>query len=311
MWFEFPDYVPAATNDIEIVIAFFSPCNYRRPRQNMLRVAEKIARAKYPTLVVEAIFPGAEPLVLPAEIRHKQIHVGHLSALFLKENLYNLALADTTQSKIVFMDNDIEFSDPYWLNKTATLLDTHDAVQPFDVCYWLDDTNTKYTREKLNCVQPILEKTTLSGARHHPGFVWAFRRDFLTAVGGFYDMHPFGGGDTAFWYSLVTDNPPDDLLKFWGRTNEYFAETKMYKEYRQRIQAFSPRLNYIAGNVLRHFWHGTIDNRQYVSRNLRYMPELQDGDFPLRRNSDGILEWLNPAHADTCLEYFRSRKEDG
>ena len=311
MWIESPSYAQPATDDIAVVMAYFSPCNFQRPRQNIKRVTDKLVRANYRVVVVEAVFPEAEPLFLPADIQHIQLPVSWKSALFLKENLFNIALKNTKYSKLVFMDNDIEFSDPYWLNKTAALLDMHDVIQPFELCYWMDETNTKHLREKANCVQPIIEKQQLSGVRHHPGFVWAFRRDFLTAVGGFYDMHPLGGSDTAFWYSLVTDDPPDGLLKYWGRTNDYFATTKAYKAYRHRVQQIAPRMNYLPGNIVQHLWHGTVENRQYTLRNLRYMPELVDNDFPLIRNAQGILEWSNPEHVEMCLEYFRSRKEDG
>jgi hypothetical protein len=311
MWLEFPQYAPAASDDIAIVIAFFSPCNFQRPRENILRTVEKLLHAKYPVVVVEAVYPDAPPLVLPAEVHHRTIHVGWQSVLFLKENLFNVAIAHTTHPKLVFIDGDIEFSDPHWLNKTDLLLDTHDLIQPFEKCYWLDETNTSPMREKNNCVQPILEKTPLSGVAHHPGFAWAARRDFLERVGGLYDRHPLGGSDTALWYTLMQDADVAVLLQHCSRTNDYFADTTAYKAYRSRVRDCSPRINYLAGNVVQHFWHGTADNRQYVTRNLQYMPDPTDGEYPLRVNSQGVLEWTQPEYAERALAYFQSRREDG
>ena len=311
MWLEFPQYAPAVSDDIAIAIAFFSPCNFQRPRENILRVIEKLLRAKYPVIVVEAVYPNTPPLVLPAEVNHQKIDVSWQSVLFIKENLYNIALKNTTYPKLVFMDGDIEFSDPYWFNKTALLLDTHDLMQPYEKCYWLDETNTNFTREKSSCIQPIVEKKPPSGVTHHPGFAWAARRDFLEHVGGFCDWHPLGGGDMALWYTLLQDDAIAGLLTHCMRVNDYFADTRMYKAYRARVQNFAPRITYLASNTIRHFWHGTADNRQYITRNLRYMPDLTDSDYPLQVGAHGVLEWTQPEYAEMALAYFKSRKEDG
>jgi len=311
MWIEFPNYAKPAANDTAVVIAFFSPCNFQRPRENILRVTEKLVRAEYPVIVVEAVYPDMPPLTLPAEVNHQKIDVGWQSVLFIKENLYNIALKNTTYPKLVFLDSDLECSDPYWFNKTDLLLDSHDLMQPYEKCYWLDETNTHLTREKISCIQPILEKTTPCGVTHHPGFAWAARRDFLESVGGFCYWHPLGGGDMALWYTLLPDEAIAGLLAHCMRVNDYFADTLTYKAYRARVQNFAPRVTYLKGNVLRHFWHGTIDNRQYITRNLRYMPDLVNSDYPLQVNAQGVLEWTQPEYTEMALAYFRSRKEDG
>lgn len=311
MWIEFPNYAQPAADDAVVVIAFFSPCNFQRPRANLLRVVDKLLQAKIPVCVVEAVYPDTPPLMLPADVNHQQFYVSWQSVLFLKENLFNVALNYTTHSKLVFMDGDLECSDPHWFNKTSLLLDTHDIVQLFETCYWLDETNTKIIKEKTNFAQAILEKTPVFGARHHPGFVWAARRDFLAAVGGFYAWHPLGGGDTALCYALTPGGPASEILKHWGKINDNFAVTTAYLEYLTRVQNFAPRINYLAGNMLQHFWHGTLDNRQYLLRHARYAPELTANNYPLILNSQGILEWINPEHAMTLLDYFKSRKEDG
>ena len=311
MWLEFPQYAPAVSDDIAVAIAFFSPCNFQRPRENILRVTEKLVRAKYPVIVVEAVYPDMPPLVLPTEVNHQKIDVSWQSVLFIKENLYNIALKNTTYPKLVFMDGDIEFSDPYWFNKTALLLDTHDLMQPYEKCYWLDKTNTNFTREKSNCIQSIVEKKPLCGVTQHPGFAWAARRDFLEHVGGFCYWHPLGGGDTALWYTLLQDDAIAGLLAHCMRVNDYFADTLMYKAYRARVQNFAPRITYLAGNIIQHFWHGTADNRQYITRNLRYMPDSVGGNYPLQVNAQGVLEWTQPEYVEMALAYFKSRKEDG
>jgi hypothetical protein len=311
MWIEFPNYAQPAANDAAVVIAFFSPCNFQRPRVNILRVLEKLLRAKIPVFVVEAVYPDAPPLVLPADVNHQQIYVNWQSVLFLKENLFNIALKNTTHPKLVFMDGDVELSDPHWFNKTVLLLDTHDAVQPFEKCHWLDETNTKIIREKTSYAQAILEKTPVNGITQHPGFIWAARRDFLERVGGFYDRHAAGAGDLAFCHALVPGGSSSGLLQYRTKVGDYFADTNTYRKYQKTVENFAPRVTYLAGNMLQHFWHGAIDNRQYLSRYVRYVPELVDSEYQLIFNEQGILEWANPEHAIALFEYFKSRKEDG
>ena len=55
---------------------------------------------------------------------------------------------------------------------------------------------------------------------------------------------------------------------------------------------------------------GNIKNRQYVSRNFDYMPDMKNKDFPVYRSKNGLLAWKNLDDAEKCLLYFKSRMED-
>lgn len=305
-------YAPLIRQDIGIVLAYYSPCNFKLPRANLLRVVQHFADAGYPVAVVEAVMPGAVPLTeLPECCIHKQIPATVKNILFLKENLYNIGAALLPHPKLVFMDADLEFSRRDWLNATSELLEEYDVMQPFSNAVWRARDNITTLIDRRCAAHCLMYDEAPNGDVYHPGFAWAFRREFFEAIGGWYEDHPVGGGDTGFWFALDNRMPKTSTINYWLNCNNLFATTRAFSAYRARVLAYNPKLTYLKNNAALHLWHGTREKRQYVSRNIDYLPPLVDNDYPVKRGTNGLMEWLDENNGVRCLQYFQSREEDG
>lgn len=305
-------YNKRTKKDIGIIISYFSPCNFKKPRENLLYMLDKLESSKCPVTLVEAVMPNSEPLVLPEWINHHQIKVNDRSYLFMKENLYNIGIKKTKYKKMLFLDSDILFDNPNFVDDSSRLLDTYDIIQPFESSVWLDkdmvpllDYNFKHSFAKA-----IVEEKSINATHYHPGFAWGMTRNFLDRVGGLYDQHPAGGSDLAFGFAVHPDNPSRGLVQHWLNTNQLWINTNKYTSYRELVSNFNPKVGYLKGCICRHLYHGTKEKRNYIERNKLYLPELINNDYPLRYNKDGILEWINKEHSLKCLEYFQNRDED-
>jgi hypothetical protein len=299
-------------HDIGIILAYYSPCNFKLPRANLLKVVNQFVAAEYPVVVVEAVMPGADPLTeLPPQVIHKQIQASVINTLFLKENLYNIGAELLDKLKLVFIDADLEFSRPDWLIATSDLLEEYDVVQPFSNAVWRDRDNLTHLIDRRCAAYCTINGDHPHGDFYHPGFSWAFRREFFDAIGGWYENHPTGSGDTCFWFALDDRMPRMSAIDYWQNCNNLFATTNTFSAYRNRVLSYQPRLSYLKNNAALHLWHGTREKRQYLSRNIDYLPPLVNNDYPVKRGPNGLMAWLDEKDAVKCLQYFQSREEDG
>jgi hypothetical protein len=305
-------YNKCVKKDIGVILSYFSPCNFKKPRENLLYMLDKLESAKCPTTLVEAVMPDSEPLVLPKWIKHHQIKVTNKSYLFMKENLYNIGIEKTQYSKILFLDSDILFDNPNFIDDSSRLLDNYDVIQPFESSLWLDKEMVPLLdyNFKRSFAKGVVEQQSINAIHYHPGFSWGVTRHFLNSVGGLYDHHPVGGSDLAFAFAVHPENPSKGLVQHWLNTNQLWIHTNQYTSYREKVSNFKPRVGYLEGCVCRHLYHGTQAKRNYIDRNKQYLPDLIDNDYPLVYNKDGVLEWINTEHSLRCLEYFKNRDED-
>lgn len=302
----FRPYARATRRDMHAVIAYFSPVGFTRPLANLQTVVRDLLAADIPVTVAEAVMPGAEPLVLPEGVQHLQWDTE--SVLFLKENLFNLSIPYIDEPKILQLDGDVRFLSRQWWDRTSEALDSVDIVQPFDVCWWLGPRGGVH-HEKRSIVEAFPANIWPDLRQYHPGFAWAFRRDFLDRIGGIYELHAVGGGDTALAFAIAPQQPSARTLGHWVRLENLFHETGTFKAWMARVRARPFAVDYLRSSPLVHLFHGTRERRRYDDRSV-FLPGLVSGEYPIRRRADGLIEWIDPQHSERVLEYFRSREED-
>lgn len=299
------------TDDIAVVVAYFSPCGYSLPEQHLLRTLNELALTRTASLFIQVCKHDQKPISLRAGVGCITESVFYSDqAVFWKENLWNMAAKMLPHKKLAFIDSDIVFSKPGWLHEASRLLDEYDVIQPFEDCIYLD-----------RCGKPEVLRKSGAYAVHggieprpgeyHPGFAWCMTRDCFDRIGGFYDRNPVGGGDTSFVYCLDekwkdTDLPqklPHDMMTFW--------DTPSYKSYQANCFAQKLKVGYIEKLAVSHLWHGEIADRQYINR-CTYLPPVEESEeYPLHYRYDGLIEWDKVEYSDRMLDYFKSRKEDG
>lgn len=97
-------------------------------------------------------------------------------------------------TKIAFIDADIRFADPLWLDKVSEALEKHSVIQPMDYSY-RDITNKRVSSYSISVdnfrpsvAKGICNKEQMDISKHYPGFSVCIRRDFLRKIGGFLNM---------------------------------------------------------------------------------------------------------------------------
>jgi hypothetical protein len=287
-------------SDVAVIIAHFNPAGWKKPPKLLYDTCVALSAARVEVIVVQLMAEHATPAVVPPGI--KSVVYRSNAVMFHKENLFNIGTQHTDAPKLMFIDGDVIFDRLDIFDVVSAALDECDVMQPYQFAAWLDFTHKVTLTRESAAAAMVRGELPLPGVVH-PGFAWAMTRKFHTDIGGFYDCHPFGAGDTALSYALYLGNAALPIIP-----HELFTSIPSWIEFRARVVALQPKLNYITG-TLYHLWHGTREKRQYVTRN-QYMPIPEGSEYPLQYREDGVLEWQNPRHSALLRHYFQFRDED-
>jgi hypothetical protein len=224
--------------------------------------------------------------------------------MFYKENLITTVeqRMPYKYNKLCIMDFDLFFDNPDWYSIISEKLNTVTVTQPFVRASWL---NLDYTiaMTKTNCVDNQ-KKTTIDYRVEHPGFVWAFDREWFKEYNmGDTTINCFG--DVIF-ANNITKRPNNDVGSYI-----YYKYSNDAK-YEKVVTYGSCNLN------IYHLNHSPLNNRQYASINSALLKlfeklNIENVDDVLMRRDDNILEW-RPEYLDIfndfMMKYFINRNDD-
>lgn len=237
----------------------------------------------------------AEHLVFPAP-----------SCLWLKENLINLAVRNSslTSAAFAFIDADLIFCDDDWAIKSLDALSRVDMLQPFSHRH---DTNSEYVIAKSvdhPRVEPHSFAYRLNGKSNtdlvqgHPGFAWVMRRSAFDKINGLFDKMIVGGGDSCL-ATLVASNLTDDFKFLFSRRFHPRYHCMFLAAVLAKAKAFKKlKCGFLNGSVV-HLYHGDLSKRKYNQRFELLLSCKFDLESDLTYSDKGVLQYSS---ADTALE---------
>lgn len=309
---KFTQYEKPACEDICVAMCFFNPVGYSKTTQNVNIITQELKKSNIPYYIIELLYPNQTSNV---EAHHT---VYSNSVLFAKENLWNLLekRIPGKYTKIIFMDCDVIFDDPKWIDKSSELLDQYDVIQcmEFTTKNILQDNfindyeiveDVEIKKRSAACgivINKLVDKnSSVRWGKFSPGFCIGITRSLFHRMNGFYEYSINGGGDIVFWSTILNtyNNEQPYLL-----INKYPYLTQVYSEYKSNILTFKDdiKISYIENCNLYHFKHGSNVNRSYTDR-LKFVPD----DIEFFKNDNGVLEIKS---SKSLVDYWLHRKED-
>ena len=233
--------------------------------------------------------------------------------LWIKESLINhrartLAGAGWPDWKyLAWIDADVSFNNPNWVNDTLHELQVAHVVQMFQNAV---DLGPNYEALTIHpgFVWSYLNSQPASKQYQnwHPGYAWACTRYAFDRLGGLIDKAICGSGDRNMACALISKG---DQSYHEGVHANY---AKMVSRWQERAEKYIKKdVSFVKGS-LNHYHHGPKSARGYRTRwgilvDHQYDPENDvyvDGQGILRLDDDriGLREDLK--------KYLRSRNED-
>ena len=290
-------YKRPTCTDIAVCMCFFSPAGFQRPKQNFLQIEKSLQKAKIPTFTIECVIGNQTPLLTNPTLR-----VRSDSCLFYKEQLYNLLVPKIPEqyTKLIFIDADIIFDNPHWVDMISKSLDKYDVVQPFENAIWTGSyygSTLRVAKSLFFAIKTNVNENDLP--YYHTGFSFAMTRKYLTSIGGFFDKCIIGGGDSSFT-SLFYKVPLQYAYAKSIRTE--------YCTWLENARQVPKKFTYLPMTVT-HLYHGSIENRQYIARH-QLLDAIESWDDAIYTNQDGVYELKDKDMNDIMKRYFVLRRED-
>lgn len=306
------------SNEIWAITSYFNPIGYRSRLENYHKFREHL---NAPLLTVELGHGRSFELKSRDADLLVQLHTDQI--MWQKERLLNLALQELPDQcrRIVWLDCDILFERPDWLELAVEALDESVLIQPYSVVYDLKQGidvsnplqgNVLMQRESMAwkiCNGSIdYDSTSTSMLGHYsPGHAWAVHRAAVECS-GFYDAMILGSGDFAMAMAAV--GRQDDIVTSYGmnphQAKHYLAWSKKWH------RAIKNRIGVVDGGLC-HLWHGHLEDRGYDRRYASLDQFAFDPYTDIEIDPNGCWRWSSDKRElhEYVKSYFQSRKEDG
>lgn len=237
-------------------------------------------------VTAEAVWPG--------QPRHGNLifEAGPEHVLWQKERLLNLAIASLPVDVhyVAWIDSDVVFSNPNWVEETLEALEGADIVQPFQEVEIGTSPHNETRIRRYGWVAAPADNTEW----HSPGLAWAAHRSALPD--GLYERCIVGSTD---WAMALRWSGGGDVQEFTQKL-------------RHDINRWSGplRMGYIPGTVW-HPYHGSLADRRYHERSEILQKHDYDPKTDVRVGSNSLLEFAGnkPALQRDVAAYFAGRNE--
>jgi hypothetical protein len=296
---------------LHVVLTISNPCLYARRYILIKEMMNRLELEETDVIVyvVELAYKKQRFIITDSKNpRHLQIRTE--TPIWHKENMINLGiqkLLPKNWKAVAWIDSDLEFENPSWVKDTLKVLNgTKDIVQIFSHCVDMnmnEEAMSVFVSFGYQYVKGLPYRREIKNF-WHPGYAWACTRKAYEKMGGLYEDAILGSADNVMALSLIQQG----LRGINEKSTDDYKESVL--RFQNRVKSL--RLGYVPG-VLRHYFHGSKENRKYGDRwkillNHNFSPREH-----LTHDENGILipspecprEML-----DEILNYFKERNED-
>jgi len=286
--------------NLHVITCLFNPTNSDRLRANYRRF---LAGIKVPLHTVELLLPGQKPIADHGIYLYGDPRK-HL--LWQKERLLNIALSRLPgeADAVAWIDADILFPDDTWVDKTLDMLKDYHVGQLWAQAEWLGPDGEPVEQDKF-VIGTVYKAASRIQKHGHPGMAWAARREFLDAIGGFFDAEAAVGGGDSWMAAAFRD---DAEIPAWRNPTPGLMAA--YQPWADKVRAITQgRVGYVPVTI-RHLYHGRKADRRYQERF-----EQRHGFDPatdLTIDHNGLWAWTgnNPALEQHARDHFKRRQTD-
>lgn len=293
------DRRPPCYDQLSILTPHFNPCGFNRLRETWWEWVETLGPLRDRLTTIELVYDwqdGPETdadIVLQGDERH---------FLWQKEALINIGLRSLPPEikYVAWIDHDAVFENHHWAEHACQLVDNHaDVVQLWDRVDFTGPDGSVIDSNPGSASKWVQTKQK-SGS---PGLAWMASREYLDRIGGLYALNVVGGGDQFAFDAWTADSWFLDTLTRGERDACQGWIATAREDFRGTL--------YVPGAV-RHLWHGSRQDRQYVPRTEILKRHEFDPTTDVVINTDGLLEWTgaNPRLQSAVADYFLARRED-
>lgn len=314
---------PFDQDKFHVITMCSNPMRFTRRYELFLRFRQYMEKQGVYIWAAE-IQDGDRPFCVTESTNPRDLQLRTNTRLWQKENALNLLIQRLPPDwkYVAWIDADIEFLNPNWMQETIHELQIHQVVQmwenavdqgPYGESFGLYHSfASKYVKggyqfpekwEKL----PGNKLGQYTAREWHPGYALAATREGINNMGMLLDRAIVGAGDRHM------------LLCLTGKAEQSLhpdapeAYKKYVMDYQDRcLHLVKKNIGYVNGTLIHHF-HGRKQLRNYYGRWAVINNNNFDPFLDLRRDWQGLLQlddYCKPGLRNDLMHYFSTRNED-
>lgn len=277
-------------------------CYKHNPNSQYGLFRDSIKSQKLPLLTVELAIGDAPFMLSSPRDAEILVQVRTQTVPYQKERLLNIGLSRLPQQckKVCWMDSEIIYKNPKWVEKTSELLEKYLLVFPYRSVKYMDNSG-KIVMTRQSFGSYCVDNPTISMLKESEyrmgiwGFSCAMRVEMLRKMGGFYDANIVG---TLICKSYTDIGIDDGILISYmfgydvPDINDYTkAHYKHLMNYLKKCENFHIKPHHVGctnGEII-YLSLPTKQQRQpqyEILKKLSYNPEKD-----LEQNADGCYEF--------------------
>lgn len=289
-------------DDLWVLATLFDPSGTKsRQGGHYALVADFLRHVSAPVALVEISMDGNFQLSdADADLVVRMVSG---ESVWHKEAALNRLVASLPEacSYVTWIDVDLHFPEPDWLEQVRWGLQRHTALQLFSSVRYLDENGGAAINLKGD---PVTSQGIVSAARRGldlsataPGGAWAASRMMIADV-GLYDACVVGGGDCAWAYAVL--GKVDECVERLEMTS---ATARHYRAWASRLEGWDVDVGFLDISI-DHVWHGPIEGRGYLARQKILAKHGHDPSVHLNRADNGLLRF-EPSASDLRADVRR------
>lgn len=296
---------------LHVVTVVANPQRYLS-RYKLYREFEKRVLDTGAKLTTVEVSFGSRPYEITKNANVTYIKLQTITELWHKEAMINIGISSLPSDweYVAWIDADVSFARPDWVEETIHQLQHYDVVQMFATAKDLCPNYNVITDHRgfMWCYNNNVLSNN-SYLSWHPGFAWATRRDVIDKLGGLIDWAVLGSADRHMACALIDKldySTPKNLKENCPR---YFD---MLLNWQQRaVQHVKKNVGFVDGTIF-HYWHGNKADRRYSERWKILTDTKYDPDKDIKRDWQGLWQLTERSIdlRDRIRDYFRARNED-
>ena len=322
---EVPQYQPLLSpakdgwsgSNLVVLTAYFNPQHSTNRRNNWFAFSQSLLEKGIQLLTIEGVRVGDDPN-LPERSDVQRIYFEDI--LWHKERLLNIAIRNLPKEvdAVAWVDADLLWPCPDLEERILSALAYWPVIQPWSTCVLLDANNNtqlwmgrKKSPHSTGSYNHRRRVKDGNPSDSHPGFAWAARRSVIDEIGGLYDRHITGGGDTAMALGFF-GNFKSTFLDYDRMSLPMFAHWNSWAMKAHSV--IKGQVGFIESEI-QHLYHGEIADRGYRQR---WRSLAEQGYNPLEHithEPNGVLAWTDAATLNlrswVSNYLLHTRKEDG
>lgn len=256
------DIINDGLNKLYVIIPYYNYIYNKDNENNVISFIDKYSQNNNIKIyLIEGLYRGIKPLEIPKKYDIVHIKITIRDALYIKENLINIAIRNIPYEwkYLAWIDYNIQFTNNNWINDTIEMLDTNDVIHLYENVVHFNKSNiaTHITKSLFNIYNNDNNITEYNELKYSYNYAWACSKKAYDIMDGLIEYNITGNAEKEMAYTFI------------GKLNEIINHD-LNEEYKNKLLSFQERcynsikVDNIKGTILNYYNNNNLNYKKLI-----------------------------------------------